>query len=287
MQCEVCCIDNITQHARLWLLSTACYPWLYQHLAFILLFLLLHLCCQQINLCAGFGKQKRSKRRRDERTARRWPCVGDKRAPRFSQRVFVCRHSGDLWDSVELLAFRAILFAGEPLEPHISQNTSPRLKRHRCHSSGKKRRRIAVYRVAPLRRRSLLHVRAPFTHCWSVFVSMNALRKRWEWGSFSIVTVCRISSRLLSRGGRSLLKGFHSVMFSLIDAVIADIFYSKGGQKCDIWWSGSQYRIFFKPLFCDTQGVLVEKVSKCGFDLYEWPNWMVVCNLLLRRQIQF
>lgn len=34
-------------------------------------------------------------------------------------------------------------------EPHISQNTSPGLKRRRCHSSGKKRRRIAVYRVAP------------------------------------------------------------------------------------------------------------------------------------------
>lgn len=30
-------------------------------------------------------------------------------------------------------------------------------------------------------------------------------------------------------------EGFRSVMFGLIDAVIADIFYSKGGQKCDIW----------------------------------------------------
>lgn len=146
---SVHCMDNITQHATLWLRSPDCYPCLHQRLAFVHLFLSLYHCRQQINLCVGFGKQNGA--REEEMSGRRdRGLVWAIREHQGFLNMFLFEGTLVISGTPRSFSLSDQFFLQEKhSEPHISQNTSPGMKGRRCHSSGKKRRRIAVYRVAP------------------------------------------------------------------------------------------------------------------------------------------
>lgn len=146
---SVHCMDNITQHATLWLRSPDCYLCLHQRLAFVHLFLSLYRCRQQINLCAGFGKQNGATE--EEMSGRRdRGLVWAIRERQGFLNVFLFEGTLVISGTPRSFSLSDQFFLQENhSEPHISQNTSPGMKGRRCHSSGKKRRRIAVYRVAP------------------------------------------------------------------------------------------------------------------------------------------
>lgn len=108
---------------------------------------------------------------------------------RFSPLVFLRRHSGDFWSSEELLTLRPILWAEEALRnAHQSKHVSW-IKALPLPWQRKEGRRMAGYRVVLFATATAVALccvcePAPFTHCWSIFVSMNAFRKWRERGFF-------------------------------------------------------------------------------------------------------
>lgn len=122
----------------------------------------------KLNLCAGFGKQNGATE--EEMSGRRdRGLVWAIRERQGFLNVFLFEGTLVISGTPRSFSLSDQFFLQENhSEPHISQNTSPGMKGRRCHSSGKERRRIAVYRVAPsvaaAAARSL-RVRAQFTHC--------------------------------------------------------------------------------------------------------------------------
>lgn len=274
---SVPCMDNITQHATLWLRSLTASTWLPQPLAFVHLFLSLYRCRQQINLCTGFGKENGV--REEEMSGRRdRGLVWVIRERQGFLNVFLFEGTLVISGTPRSFSLSDQFFLQSRL--HFSQNTSPGLKRRRCHGSAKKRRQIAVYRVA------LCGMCARRSRTAEVFLcrwmhSENGENEAlfWLWQSVAFLQGCSAEAAA-ALSFLSPMKGFISCFWVWLTALLLTFFIPKGDKNVTFGEAAHVTEsLYLIPFMRHTRrDVLAEKWASVAF---------ILMNLALLRRRSF